>query len=58
MQQRDWIWQKARDAGAPANALASVYMRVRNGRRKWSLTINDNGTHQQVFGRDFADDCQ
>jgi hypothetical protein len=51
------IWAKAREAGAPSGALASVNMRTRNGKRKWNLSITDNATHQAVFSRDFPDDC-
>jgi hypothetical protein len=46
---------RARDAGAPAGALATVRL---TSSRKWSVDIEDQTTHYKVFSRVFPDDCQ
>jgi hypothetical protein len=51
------LWQKARQMGAPANALASVELRMSGGKARWHFTILDSASNQYVFDHDLPDDC-
>lgn len=51
------IWQKAIDKGAPAQALATIELRVRYGKPQWRFQIQDQARNQNVADLAFSDDC-